>query len=104
MPSRQELAEALAAATPVYLPLYRPFPTSLVPPSKTRSLPPERPSEPVSGDVVSDGSTGLVEPPEALEDAAGSAREVTMQLDIRFWRGRLFWRLAVKAAVRFFRP
>jgi hypothetical protein len=27
-----------------------------------------------------------------------------MQLDIRFWRGRWWWQLAVKAAVRFFRP
>jgi hypothetical protein len=42
--------------------------------------------------------------PEAVEDAAGSARGVTMQLDVAVWRGRLFWRLAVKATVRFFRP
>jgi hypothetical protein len=75
--------------------------------SPLHPAPPVRPSVPVSGDislVVSDGSTGLVAPPEALEDAAGSARGVTMQLDIRFWRDRWFWRLAAKAAVRFFRP
>lgn len=36
------------------------------------------------------------------EPAPISLRGVTVQLDIRFWRGRLFW--AVKAAVRFFRP
>jgi hypothetical protein len=50
---------------------------------------------------ASTGITTLVisEAPTAAEDAAGSAREVTMQLDIRFWgRGRLFWRLGVKAA------
>jgi hypothetical protein len=55
--------------------------------SPLHPAPPVRPSVPVSGDislVVSDGSTGLVAPPEALEDAAGSARGVTMQLDIRF--------------------
>jgi hypothetical protein len=32
---------------------------------------------------------GDFKPPEALEDAAGSARGVTMQLDIRFWRAPL---------------
>jgi hypothetical protein len=84
----------------LYRPLYR-----------LRSLPPERPSEPVSGDVQSVRAAELPEASaasaasfEAVEDAANSAREVTMQLDIRFWRSRWFWRLAVKATMRFFRP
>jgi hypothetical protein len=40
----------------------------------------------------------------SVSKTQGSARGVAMQLDIRFWRRRWFWRLAVKATVRFFRP
>jgi hypothetical protein len=67
--------------------LYRPL-------CRLRSLPPERPSEPVIDDVA---------PQKGVEDAADVGRGVTMQLDIAVWRSRWLWRLAVKAAVRFFR-
>jgi hypothetical protein len=54
--------------------------------------------------VAPEASTSLVAAPEAVEDDAVLLGGVTMQLDIRFWRGSWFWSLAVKAAVRFFRP
>jgi hypothetical protein len=77
------------------------------------SMPPQQPSAPLSGDLVPVGcapDTDVVvvseslTAPQKVEDAHGVARGVTIQLDIAIWRGRLFWRLAVKAAVRFFRP
>jgi hypothetical protein len=78
------------------------------------SLPPVRSSKPVSDDITPSESTAatdvivasesLTAPQKAVEDAAGSARGVTMQIDIAVWRRRWFWRLAVKAAVGFFRP
>ena len=49
-------------------------------------------------------STAIAASSEAVEDAADSARGVTMQLDIRCWHGRWFWRLAIEARVRFFGP
>jgi hypothetical protein len=77
----------------------RPFPTSLVASSKS-----------VSGALRGPKPSVVVvpyEPPRAAEtlpeNAADRARGATMQLDIRFWRTRWFWRLAVKATVRFFR-
>jgi hypothetical protein len=88
---------------PVQLRWYRPL-------YRLRSRPPERPAKPVSGRCggafrprfAPEASTGLVAAPEAVEDDAVLLGGVTMQLDIRFWRGRWFWRLAVKAAVRSF--
>jgi hypothetical protein len=85
--SPQELAEAMAAATPVYLPLYRPFPTSLVPP-RAPALPPQ---VPVSRDIVADPipkyAPAISKPPTAAEKLGG----VTMQLDIAVERRRSFW-------------
>jgi hypothetical protein len=60
----QQLAEVMAAATPVYLPLYRPFPTSLIPPK-----PPERPRVPVSDDIVPDPIPGDM--PPAIQSLLG---------------------------------
>ena len=75
-----------------------------------RPAAPSKPPTPATGIV----STGLHEKPaaperfpaasESVEDAAGPARGAAMHFDIRFWRGGWFWRLAVKATVRFFRP
>ena len=95
----QQLAEAIAAATPVYLPLYRPFPTSLVPP-RAPALPPQ---VPVSRDIVPDPNPrdmppAISEPPVVAERLGG----VTMQLDIAVERRRSFWwRLVAK--LQFFR-
>jgi hypothetical protein len=69
--------------------------------STLRPPPPVRPSESLAGTDVIVASESLTAPQKAAEDAAGSARGVTMQLDIRFWRTRWWWRLAVKAAVRY---
>ena len=78
----QQLAEAIAAATPVYLPLYRPFPTSLVPP-RAPALPPQ---VPVSRDIVADPipeyAPAISKPPEAAERLGG----ISMRLDISVWR------------------
>jgi hypothetical protein len=61
------------------------------------------PSEsPAASDVIV--ASESLTAPQKVEEGVGVGRGVEMQLDIRFWYGRLFWRLAVKAAVRFFRP
>jgi hypothetical protein len=84
------------------------------------SLPPVRSSKPVSDAATPSESTAASDVIVASESitatGAGnparfgnlpqsdSARGVAVQLDIRFWRGRWWWRLVVRAAVRFFRP
>ena len=85
VPTPAELAKAIAAATPVYLPLYRPFPTSLVPPSKTPSLPPVRPSEPLSGDVeaVEAAQPSPVEPSPPAPMRRKKKRRLSVDLRVR---------------------
>ena len=62
---RAALVEAMKTAVPLHLPLFRPFSTSLVPPSKA-----------VCGDGTPTESQLAVV--EAVEDAASSARGVTI--------------------------
>jgi hypothetical protein len=77
-----------------------PFPTSLVASSK----PVCGVVEPVRAPELSEAFTAFALPPPAVKASSDVPRGVSMQLDIRFGRGRWFWRLAVKATVRFLSP
>jgi hypothetical protein len=85
-----------------------------VPLGMRRPIPPKPPSEAVNAVVepvqapelteVTEVSTASAAPSGAVGDAACSTRGATMRLDIRFWRGRWFWRLGATATVRSFHP
>ena len=95
----------MAAAVPQYLPLYRPFPASLVsrPPVPVRDAV-EVPSPPVAtgASVASQGHTALQAMQNACSDRERSTEAVrrgglTVQLDIAVERRRSFWwRLVAK--------